>query len=96
MTLELPTQLIINHAAALQAQWLEQLAQPEARQQAWTLLGEPERVDATGVALLLSLLRSLREAGCNWSWPQGLPPVLQQAAADLGVAWQLQADAREP
>ncbi len=96
MRLELPAQLIINHVATLQAQWLEQLAQPDARQQLWELGGEVERVDATGLALLLALLRSLRESDCGWAWPQGVPPTLDQAAGDLGVACELHAGAVEP
>ena len=35
-------------------------------------------------------------ADCGWAWPQGVPPALDQAAGDLGVACELHAGAVEP
>ena len=92
MTLTLPEQLVIARAADLRTQWLSWLDAEGAGDDAITLDGAAtEKVDGTGVALLLSLLQELRARGRNWSWTQ-ISSALEDATTDMGVARHLHSD----
>lgn len=92
MNLNLPEKIVIAQAAALQQEWLAAL-EADAADDAVTIDAQATtKVDATGMALLLSLFLELTKRKKNWSWTE-IPAAIADAAADMGVAHQLQPQA---
>ncbi|MGB1556505.1 MAG: STAS domain-containing protein [Oceanococcaceae bacterium] len=91
-TLSLPAQVTIRQAAELKEEWLQSLqpASAEAPAEALELdAAAIEKVDGTGLALLLSLQQWLKASGRSWAWKSPSAALLQAAAA-FGVAQHLQ------
>ncbi len=91
MTLNLPDQLTIAKASALREEWLQTLDSSEDAEDASVVIDAQatSKVDATGMTLLLSLFLELDSRKKSWSWSE-IPAVIADAAADMGVAHQLQ------
>lgn len=89
MTLTLPEILAIQSAAELKTQWLALLDADDADKSLSIQAGALTKVDGTGIALLLALLGELTKRELSWSWADS-SAVLDEAAADMGVAQHLQ------
>jgi len=90
MNLNLPEQLTIAKASALREEWLQALDSSEGADAPVVIDAQAtSKVDATGMTLLLSLFLELDSRKKSWSWSE-IPAVIADAAADMGVAHQLQ------
>lgn len=88
--MQLPENLHIQGAAETARQWADQLADWENDETPVAIDAQSvERVDATGLTLLLSLLAQLDLHGRPWS-VNDASQSLQEAARDMGVAQRLQ------
>lgn len=92
MNLNLPEQITIAKAAALREEWLTVLNADTADEAVTIDAQATTKVDGTGMALLLSLFLELGARKRTWSWTE-IPAVIADAAADMGVAHQLQPQA---
>lgn len=89
MTLTLPEVLAIQVADELKNTWLAAL-DADQTSNAIALDGAGvTKVDGTGMALLIALIAEFAKRQRSWGWTE-LSPVIEDAAADMGVAQQLQ------
>lgn len=90
LQMQLPEQLHIQSAAETARQWADQLAEWGSDEAPLTIDAKGvDRVDATGLTLLLSLLAQLDVHGRPWSLNDA-SQCLRDAATDMGVAQRLQ------
>jgi ABC-type transporter Mla MlaB component len=90
-TWTLPAELTIQHAAAVHAQWCEQLPSVAGGDTACIDAGAVQAIDGAGLQLLLSLLRTLRARGAEPRLEQ-VGHALAAGIAAFGLAPHLSAD----
>ncbi len=89
MNLTLPDHIVIARAATLRDEWLTALNELAPETPVTIDAAATTKVDATGMALLLSLFLELGARKSNWTWTE-IPAAIADAANDMGVAHHLQ------
>ena len=90
LQMPLPEQLQIQTAADTAKLWADQLAEWDSDDTPLSIdASAVQRVDGTGLTLLLSLLAQLDAHGRPWS-VDNASQALQEGATDFGVAQRLQ------